>query len=64
MVATRDAVQKQLGPLSAIFERDKAANERKHKVAALKLSDLAPIKILGIGTFGVVRLVQDKASST
>lgn len=62
MVATRDDVQKQLGPLSAIIEREKQAVVRKGKVAELKLADLSPLRILGIGTFGVVKLVQHKDS--
>ena len=64
MVATKDDVTKRLGPLGAILEREQEAEARKGQAVSIKLADLKQMKILGIGTFGVVRLVQDQKTQT
>lgn len=57
MVASKENVTRLIGPLGAILEREQEAQARKAEAGAINLRDLTQKKILGIGTFGVVRLV-------
>jgi cGMP-dependent protein kinase len=62
LIASRDTIQKTLGPLSAIVEREQAKLARRQQAANITWANLSQGKILGVGTFGVVRLVQEKSS--
>ena len=59
MAVARDTVQRQLGPLSAILEREADKKARKATAKAIDFRALQLRGILGVGTFGTVRLVVD-----
>ena len=63
MVVGREAVQRVLGPLTAIIERERAKEARKAHARSVDYGKLKHGRIIGIGTFGVVRLVQDGGSA-
>jgi len=58
-VATRENVQKQLGPLNALIDRKNEGAQKLSAAKSIELTALHTKKILGVGTFGVVKLVVD-----
>ena len=64
MVVSRDTIQRSLGPLSSIIEREQEKAARRAHALSIAFGNLSQGQILGVGTFGVVRLVQDKKSKS
>ena len=62
MSVSRDAVQRVLGSITGIVEREGQQAARKAAAKRLELANLKRGQILGVGTFGVVRLVHDYPS--
>ena len=56
-VVSRESVQRQLGPLAPILEREAAKQSRKQAAGRINFASLEQRKVLGVGTFGTVRLV-------
>ena len=56
-VVSRKSVQEQLGPLASILEREAAKQSRKQAAGRINFASLEQRKVLGVGTFGTVRLV-------
>ena len=57
MVVSRESVQRQLGPLGAILDREAEKLARKAQASQIAFGTLAQKKVLGVGTFGTVKLV-------
>ena len=64
MVVSRDKVQATLGPITAIIERQRSVQRRKSQALQLDFSNLQLGQILGLGSFGVVRLAQDSRTKS
>ena len=56
-VVSRESVQRQLGPLASILEREAAKQSRKQAAGRINFASLVQKGVLGVGTFGTVRLV-------
>lgn len=57
MVVSRESVQRQLGPLGAILDREAEVHAHKEAAGRISFASLRQQKILGVGTFGTVKLV-------
>ena len=54
---SRESVQRQLGPLAPLLEREAAAQRRKQAAGRISLASLGRKARLGVGSFGTVWLV-------
>ena len=62
MVVDRAKVQQAIGPIGAIIEREGRKLQAKRAARDIAFANLSLGPILGMGTFGVVKLAQDRRS--
>jgi len=60
---SRESVQRQLGPLASILDREAEKQARKHAAGKIGFGSLDQRKVLGVGTFGTVRLVVTRSEA-